>query len=102
LVVLCDRLRKTSIALEEIALFDVEARLARLLVKLAEEYGRPHEGGIRITLKLSQTDLATQIAASREGVNRQMRSWKVKGVVGTQAGHLVLHDVAALRELVAG
>lgn len=102
LVVLCDRLRKTSIALEQIALFDMEARLARLLVKLAEDYGSPCEDGIRITLKLSQTDLATQIAASREGVNRQIRSWKTKGLLATRSGHLVLRNLPALRERMAG
>jgi CRP/FNR family cyclic AMP-dependent transcriptional regulator len=40
LAVLCDRLRRTSLALEGIALFDLPARIARLLLKLAEDYGR--------------------------------------------------------------
>ncbi len=41
LAVLCERLRSTSMALEQIALFDLEARLARLILKLAADYGRP-------------------------------------------------------------
>ena len=44
LAVLCDRLRRTSMALEEIALFDLPARLARVLLKLAGGYGRPGAG----------------------------------------------------------
>ena len=41
LAVLCERLRQTSMALEDLALFDLPVRLARVLLKLAEDYGRP-------------------------------------------------------------
>lgn len=98
--VLCERLRRTSMALEEIALFDLQARLARLLMKLSEDYGRPlPTGGIRIDLKLSQRDLATLVASSRETVNKQLRGWREKGVVEQTAGYLVVKDSAALTRL---
>ena len=100
LVVLCDRLRRTSIALEEIALFDLQARLARLLMKLSQDYGRPLPGGgVRIDLKLSQRDLATLVASSRETVNKQLRGWREQGVVEQSAGYLVVKDSAALTRL---
>jgi CRP-like cAMP-binding protein len=103
LVVLCDRLRRTSLVLEEIALFDLPARLARLLVKLATDYGRPalDGGGIRIDLKLSQRDLATLVASSRETVNKQLRGWRDKGMVDFTAGYLVVRDSVALERLVS-
>ena len=41
LAVLCTRIRRTSMTLEEIALFDLPARLARVLLKLGQDYGRP-------------------------------------------------------------
>src|SRR5438105_5856990 len=41
LAMLCDRLRRTSLALEELAMFDLPARMARLLIKLGVDYGRP-------------------------------------------------------------
>lgn len=99
LVVLCDRLRKTSTALEEIALFDLSARLARLLVKLGEDYGRPVAGTVRISLKLSQRDLSTLVASSRESVNKQLRVWRDGGLLDMDGGHLVLRNVEALRRL---
>jgi CRP-like cAMP-binding protein len=102
LVVLCDRLRKTSLVLEEIALFDLPERLARLLMKLSSDYGRPAPGGgIRIDLKLSQRDLATLVASTRETVNKQLRGWREKGVVDQVAGYLVVRDANALGRLVA-
>jgi CRP-like cAMP-binding protein len=100
LAVLCDRLRRTSLALEGIALFDLPARLARLLLKLAEDYGRPCAGGTRVDMKLSQRDLSTLVASSRESVNKQLRIWRDEGVVSLDAGYLVLRRPAALQELV--
>ena len=98
LEVLCDRLRKTSIALEEIALFDLPARLARVLVKLADDYGRPCEDGTRISLKLSQRDLSSLVASSRESVNKQLSAWREAGLVIT-GSHLVIRDVKTLRSM---
>ena len=101
LVVLCDRLRRTSLVLEEIALFDLPSRLARLIVKLAHDYGRPAVGGgVRIDLKLSQRDLATLVASTRETVNKQLRGWREQGVVDQAAGYLVVRDAVALERLV--
>lgn len=88
--VLCDRLRRTSLALEEIALFDLPARLARLLTKLAADYGRKTEAGMRIELKFSQTTLANLVATTRESVNKQLGVWRNAGVIEMDGGHIVL------------
>lgn len=100
LAVLCDRLRRTSMALEDLALFDLPARLAKVLLKMAVDYGRPAEGGVRIDVKLSQRDLSTLVASTRESVNKQMQSWRRDGVVDMDAGHIVLRRSAELRMLV--
>jgi CRP/FNR family cyclic AMP-dependent transcriptional regulator len=104
LVVLCDKLRRTSLALEEIALFDLPARLARLLTKLAADYGRslPREqgGGVRIDLKLSQRDLSTQVASTRETVNKQLRIWRETGTIDQRDGYLIVLKPEALAALV--
>ena len=90
LSVLCGRLRRTSIALEEIALFDLPVRLARVLLKLGADYGRPATSGTRIDLKLSQRDLSNLVASSRESVNKQLRAWRETGVVDVDDGFIVL------------
>src|SRR5208337_3529910 len=84
---LCERLRRTSLALEEIALFDLPARLARVLVKLGQDYGRPGPEGVRIDVRLSQRDLSTLVASSRESVNKQLRHWRDDGVVSMDGGY---------------
>jgi CRP-like cAMP-binding protein len=100
LAVLCDRLRRTSLALEELALFDLPARLARLLIKLSADYGRPTPVGIRIDMKLSQRDLSTLVAASRESVNKQLGLWRESGVVDIDGGYIVVCKPTELQGLV--
>jgi CRP/FNR family transcriptional regulator, cyclic AMP receptor protein len=99
LAVLCSRLRRTSTALEEIALFDLPVRLARVLLKLGDDYGRPNAAGTRIDLKLSQRDLSNLVASSRESVNKQLRTWREGGVVDMEEGFLVLRRPADLKRL---
>jgi CRP/FNR family transcriptional regulator, cyclic AMP receptor protein len=99
LAVLCRKLRRTSNALEELALFDLPGRLARVLLNLSEDYGRPDKDGTRIDLKLSQRDLSNLVASSRESVNKQLRAWREHGTVDLQAGYIVLRRPAELRRL---
>ena len=99
LAVLCSRLRRTSTALEEIALFDLPVRLARVLLKLADDYGRPNSAGTRIDLKLSQRELSNLVASSRESVNKQLRAWRENGTLDLEAGFIVLRRPAELRDL---
>jgi CRP-like cAMP-binding protein len=99
LAVLCERLRRTSLAFEELALFDLPVRLARVLVKLAEDYGRPEAGGTRIDLKLSQRDLSSLVASSRESVNKQLRAWREEGVVDLEEGRIILRRPVELKRL---
>ena len=100
LAVLCERLRSTSIALEQIALFDLEARLARLILKLSADYGKATADGIRIELKLSQRDISNLVAATRESVNKQLAEWRDSGVLTFESGYIILHRGEALQALV--
>ena len=101
LAMLCDRLRRTSVALEELALFELPVRLARVLVQLADAYGRPSVEGTRIGLRLSQRDLATLVASSRESVNKQLRAWQKLGVLDMDGGHIVLREPDRLHRMLA-
>ena len=100
LMVVCDRLRQSSVALEDLALLDLPGRLARVLLKLADDYGHKTGDGVRINVRLSQKDLSNLAATSRESVNKQMAVWRSKGVLATEGGSMILRDRAALEELV--
>lgn len=96
---LCERLRNTDIALEEIALMAFPSRLARLVLKLGNQYGEASPRGLRIRMKLSQTDLSTLVAATRESVNKQLRAWRDAGIVEEEAGYLLIREEAMLKAI---
>lgn len=96
---LCDRLRRSSAAYEDLALAPLSTRLARLLLGMAEAHGKSTPEGIQIRLALSQRSMAAQVAATRERVNRQLRHWHEAGVLGSQDGYMVLRKPEALRAL---
>ena len=99
LALLGERLRYTDLALEELALLSFPTRLAKLLLKLGHQYGESTGRGLRIRLKLSQTDLSTLVAATRESVNKQLRAWRDDGIMDEEGGYLFIREVTRLRAI---
>ena len=97
--VLCDRVRRTSEMVESIAFLDFGARLARLLLQMAENYGKPTDDGLLIDLRISQADLGNLIASTRESVNRQLSAWTQEGVIAVDQGKITLIDQDALETM---
>jgi CRP-like cAMP-binding protein len=94
--VLCRRLRRSNATLEDMALLDLQARLGRLLLRLAADYGSAGGRGTRIDVRLSQKDLSTIVGGSREKVNRQLRQWEQDGAIAKDGGRLVILRPEAL------
>jgi CRP/FNR family cyclic AMP-dependent transcriptional regulator len=78
LELLCARLRKSDQRMSDIAFFELSSRLAKVVL---ERVGKPARMGGKPKLSLSQTELASMINASREGVNRCLRNWQHQGIV---------------------
>ncbi len=94
-----ERLRWTSGLLEDAALLDAPARLAKRLLSLGEQHGEDAEGG-RV-VRISQEELANFLGVSRQAVNEQLQQWKAKGWVAVGRGTVTVRDAAALRRLVS-
>ncbi len=90
--VLCARLRQTSEMVESIAFLDFGARLAKLLLQMAENYGQEKDQGLLINLRISQADLGNLIASTRESVNRQLNAWVQEGIIALEQGRIVILD----------
>jgi CRP/FNR family cyclic AMP-dependent transcriptional regulator len=86
-----DRMRAEYVAL------DVTGRVARRLIDLAQTYGEPADGGIRIGLQLSQRELAGWVGASREAVNKSIAQLEARGLLARDHGVLIVRDVEGLR-----
>jgi CRP/FNR family cyclic AMP-dependent transcriptional regulator len=99
MAVLCQRLRRSNAALEDMALLDLSARLGRLLLRLCDDYGVAAQKGTRIEVKLSQKDLSSLAGASREKVNKQLRQWEQEGIIAKDNGRLLVMKPHALAPL---
>ena len=91
------KLRDSDRKRVEFGIHDTEGRVARRLVELAEEYGQQAEGGVSITLPLTQQELAGWTSASREAVSKALGSLRACGWVSTDRRRVTVHDIEALR-----
>ena len=102
LEVLSRRLRRLSERLEDSPFLELDARLAKELVRLAARYGEASPRGRRIDLKLSQQELGDLVRASRESVNKQLRAWIGDGLIELDAGRIIVKNAAALSAIGEG
>lgn len=93
----CGKLRHTTRMVEDIMFLNMAPRIARGLLRLAEEYGRKRGSAIRLDFKLSQRDLGGYVGLARENINRQLRLWREDGLVTVQDGYITILDEEGLR-----
>lgn len=85
---LCARLREADHQLEGIALYPIEARLARFFLAAARQKGDGEEGAaIVIDLPISQSELALLIGASRPKVNAALALLEGSGAITRKGTH---------------
>ena len=97
LIQLADRrMRWMHLQLREQVFLPMPTRLARKILHLSADSGsdpRP--------LKLSQSDLAGLVGATREAVSKTLATWKRLGIVEAGRGGLKIRDIEALESLAA-
>jgi CRP/FNR family cyclic AMP-dependent transcriptional regulator len=95
--VLSKRVRLANARLIAIASLDVPGRVASQLLSLAREYGQETPGETRIPMRLTQTDLAALVGASRVSVNQSLGQFRKRGAISTgKDGRVTVHDEEAL------
>lgn len=92
------RLAEATQDVIDLATQDSVGRLAKLLVELSAEHGKPTADGTEIELPLTQDELAHWTGATRETVSRALRLMRQLGWVSTHRKTITVLDPAALRE----
>ena len=95
--VLSQRLRQTDAMIEDLLFLDVHGRVAKKLLDLAELHGVRTPEGIRIEMKLTQSDLAALVGASRESVNKVMGYFVDKRFISSEKRKITILRLAELR-----
>lgn len=97
LCTLTARIRRTSEVVADLAFLDIEGRLAKKLLELAEEHGRSTEDGMEIELPITQGDLAAMIGATRTSVNRALTWYEDHGAIQRRGRRIIIRDSDRLR-----
>jgi CRP-like cAMP-binding protein len=95
-----ERLRWTSGLVEDAALLDAPARLAKRLISLGQLHGQRTPNGV--TLRISQEDLASFLGVSRQVVNQYLQGWKGRGWIDLGRGVVTVRDEEAIRNAAQG
>jgi CRP-like cAMP-binding protein len=98
---LTQRLVELTNRLTEMTGGRVEARFARLFLKLAGNIGRPSDEGTIIPMPLSRQELADLTGTTIETCIRIMSRWGKDDIVRTEKDRFVLLDKDALETLAA-
>ena len=96
------RLRHTTRVVQDATFRDVPARLARVLLDLAVRNGQPIAQGIRIETRSTQGELAAMVGASRETVNRALRGFEQRGLIGWESNRIMILQPDLLRARAEG
>lgn len=95
--ILARRLRHATAHIQSLAGYDVEARVARQLLSFAHQYNDADHVGSVIPLRLTQSDFASLIGASRVRLNQVLGTYQRHHYISIADNHYItIHDPGAL------
>jgi CRP/FNR family cyclic AMP-dependent transcriptional regulator len=95
---LCEKVRAGA-ALFEDSTLEMRARVARGLLRLAQQYGQKCAEGIYVQLALSQEELGNYLGLSRPNVSRQLGQLKEANVIKIDGTQIVITDEEGLTDI---
>lgn len=96
--ILSDRLRLANERIQSLCALDVYGRVARQILAFGRQYGRrAPDGAIVIPIRLTQSDIASLVGATRERVNQVVTSFKQRGYISIDRNYrITVHNPEAL------
>lgn len=97
LATLARTIRRLSDTVADVSFLNLEGRLAKRLLALAEEHGRLTGGTIEIELPIKQEDLAAMVGATRTSVNKVLGIYEDQHLIERRGRRIVIRDPERLR-----
>jgi CRP/FNR family transcriptional regulator, cyclic AMP receptor protein len=96
--ILSRRIRLANAQIQSLASLDVYGRVARQLLAFAQEYGEKlPNGDILIPIRLTQSDIAGMIGATRVRVNQVLVAYRQRGHISVDHNYrITVHNTEAL------
>lgn len=95
---LADRTRRAELQIEDLVFRSVPARVASVLVRLAQEHGRVGPRGVTIDLRLTHQEIANMVGATRETVTNVLNDLRAEGMIEVEHKRVRILDQEALAE----
>jgi CRP/FNR family cyclic AMP-dependent transcriptional regulator len=96
LTFLARRHRRSTEQLGDLLFTDVETRVAKQLMHLAQRLGTNDRNGIRVAVELTRNDLAHLVGAQPAAVGRALVDFEGRGWIRMDGRDLIVVDAAAL------
>ncbi|WMD22854.1 Crp/Fnr family transcriptional regulator [Achromobacter seleniivolatilans] len=93
------RLQDAHQRIQELSNDEVEQRVARTLLRLINQSGRPTHDGIDVGFPITRQDIAEMTGTTLHTVSRLLSDWKQRGIVASGRKRIVLRSPAALARL---
>jgi CRP-like cAMP-binding protein len=87
--------------LADLSFRDVNVRMIKKLVELAQKFGRPSKEGLVIDLKITQYELGNLIGATRETTSTVLNDFKRDSLLVIDGRKIIITDLDALMERVS-
>jgi CRP-like cAMP-binding protein len=97
LKLLATRVRRTAALVEQLSLFEVDQRLARLLLAEARARGQRQGRAIVVDLLLTNQQTAARIGSVREVVSRALNRLQQNGLIAVDGRRITIADEAVLQ-----
>lgn len=99
---IADRMQESLSRIRELSTENVAQRVARTLMRLARENGKPHAGGTLIDQPLGRQQLADLAGASMFTASRLLAAWTRDGILETGRQRVALLAPDRLRRIAEG
>ncbi|SCW38685.1 CRP/FNR family transcriptional regulator, anaerobic regulatory protein [Paenibacillus tianmuensis] len=91
--------RMTQTKFRDLMMFGKPGALCSTLIRLCNTYGKNHGSEIVITKKLTNSELADMIGATRESVNRMLGDLKRGNIIAMENNYIVVKELSYLRDI---
>jgi CRP-like cAMP-binding protein len=95
---LADRIAALQRGIADLALYDLETRILRALLRVARARGYEVAEGILLPRRPTQEDLASMVGVRRESVSRGMTALAGRGLITLREGRSLLIAGAVVRQ----
>jgi CRP/FNR family transcriptional regulator, nitrogen oxide reductase regulator len=96
------RLQDAHARVIELTSEEVERRIARTLLRLADQAGRNVETGVEIAIPLRRQDIGQLTGTTLHSVSRVLSAWEQNGLVSTDHQRIILRKSDTLAAIASG